>query len=97
VYLRDDGTVWATGSNTYGQLGDGSTVTRRLPVQVFKDVTKILAGEYYSLFVIYDPINEVTTLWSAGLFESGLKRDKANWSPLQYYNESEVQQMTATF
>src|SRR5690348_6973235 len=32
--LRNDGTVWAWGSNEYGQLGDGTTSHRSTPVQV---------------------------------------------------------------
>ena len=32
VYLKSDGTVWATGANQ-GQLGDGTTVNRYYPVQ----------------------------------------------------------------
>lgn len=32
--LRADGTVWGFGLNTNGQLGDGSSTTRSLPVQV---------------------------------------------------------------
>ncbi|MGA2380404.1 MAG: hypothetical protein ABSG85_13970 [Spirochaetia bacterium] len=31
--LKGDGTVWAWGSNRYGELGDGSTVARPAPVQ----------------------------------------------------------------
>ena len=32
--LKEDGTVWAWGNNMYGQLGDGSTTNRSIPVQV---------------------------------------------------------------
>ena len=32
--LKSDGTVWAWGHNAYGQLGDGTTATRKAPVQV---------------------------------------------------------------
>ncbi len=32
--LKSDGTVWAWGINTNGQLGDGTVVTRTTPVQV---------------------------------------------------------------
>ena len=32
--LREDGTVWAWGLNSSGQLGDGTKVTRSYPVRV---------------------------------------------------------------
>jgi alpha-tubulin suppressor-like RCC1 family protein len=32
--LRSDGTVWAWGNNTNGQLGDGTTTQRNVPVEV---------------------------------------------------------------
>lgn len=31
--LKNDGTVWAWGTNTSGQLGDGTTNYRLIPVQ----------------------------------------------------------------
>ena len=34
LQLRSDGSLWAVGSNYYGQLGDGTTVSRSLPVEV---------------------------------------------------------------
>ena len=55
--LDDDGSVWAWGYNSTGQLGDGSTYTRSAPVQVkgpggigtLTDVVAIAAGAYHSL------------------------------------------------
>lgn len=32
--LKSDGTVWGWGSNTYGQLGDGTTTARSKPVKI---------------------------------------------------------------
>ncbi|WP_203971913.1 lamin tail domain-containing protein [Planotetraspora silvatica] len=49
--LRSDGTVWAWGINTDGQLGDGTTTDRRTPVKVsgLIGVTQIAAGGFHSL------------------------------------------------
>jgi len=33
MILKADGTLWATGMNEYGQLGDGTTTDRSTPVQ----------------------------------------------------------------
>ena len=42
--LRADGTVWAWGYNAYGQLGDGTTVYRSVPVQMgVANVKKVVA------------------------------------------------------
>ena len=62
---RKDGTVWAWGINTYGELGDSSTQWRQLPtpvcavldadgvtcLQVLTDSVAIAAGERHSLFL----------------------------------------------
>ena len=49
--LKADGSVWAWGSNSYGQLGDGTMTQRNTPVQVsgLGEVTQIAAGNNHSL------------------------------------------------
>ncbi|MDR1564989.1 MAG: cell wall-binding repeat-containing protein [Oscillospiraceae bacterium] len=46
--LKSDGTAWAWGNNDFGQLGDGTTVSRKTPVQVsgISDVKAIKGGTY---------------------------------------------------
>jgi len=49
--LRFDGTVWAWGMNSYGQLGDGTVTSRTRPAQVpgLEEITAVGKGYYNSL------------------------------------------------
>jgi alpha-tubulin suppressor-like RCC1 family protein len=49
--LRSDHTVWAWGSNNFGQLGDGTTTGRSVPAQIagLTGITQIAAGVYSGL------------------------------------------------
>ncbi len=51
LQVRTDGTVSATGLNTYGQLGDGTTTQRNTPVLVngLQNITTAAAGQMYSV------------------------------------------------
>ena len=46
--LKGSGAVWAWGDNSAGQLGDGTTTTRRLPFKVpgLSNITAIAAGSH---------------------------------------------------
>jgi alpha-tubulin suppressor-like RCC1 family protein/fibronectin type 3 domain-containing protein len=61
--LKADGTVWAWGSNFWGELGDGTTTDRLSPVQVsgLTNVVAIAAGTEQSLAVDSDG-----TVWAWG-------------------------------
>jgi alpha-tubulin suppressor-like RCC1 family protein len=63
VALKSDGTVWAWGYNTYGQLGDGTNTNRITPVQVsgLSGVTAIAAGYYDTVALKSDG-----TVWAWG-------------------------------
>ena len=55
--LMSNGQVWPWGANTFGQLGDGTTINRSLPVQVQDlpgDVTALAAGMDYSVALLAD-------------------------------------------
>jgi len=56
VALKADRTVWAWGANIFGQLGDGTNLERRIPVQVsgLSDVIAIGAGGYHCLALKQD-------------------------------------------
>ncbi|MBI4491966.1 MAG: hypothetical protein HY690_04150, partial [Chloroflexi bacterium] len=51
VALKSDGSVWAWGGNDYGQVGDGTTTPRLIPVQVggLGGVVALAAGDSHSL------------------------------------------------
>ena len=36
MVVKEDGTVWATGCNTYGQLGDGTRTDKSSFVKVYR-------------------------------------------------------------
>lgn len=67
--LKNDGSVWAWGNNSYGQLGDGSTTNRSYPVQVrdgtgvgfLEGIVAIAAGGGHSLALKNDG-----TVWAWG-------------------------------
>lgn len=61
MILKTDGTLWAVGQNNAGQLGDGTTIDRRTPVQVMSDVQAVSAGVGYTMIVKADG-----TLWATG-------------------------------
>ncbi len=63
--LLNDGTVRAWGSNTCGQLGNGSTDSSALPVKVFGllNVTQIVAGDNFSLALVDDGLKTMVRSW----------------------------------
>ena len=65
--LLEDGTVWSTGLNEYGQLGDGTTENRNKPVQVHHANGEPLSG-VKSAGKLMDKyfIMEDGTMWSVG-------------------------------
>ena len=68
LFLKNDGTVWACGDNSYGQLGDSTTTGRFTPVQVsgLTGITAISAESFHSLFLKNDG-----TVWACGYNYNG--------------------------
>ncbi len=86
VALLIDGTIWAWGKNSSGQLGDSSTKDRYTPVKIGTDInwSSITAGNNFS-----HGIKKDGSLWGwgtnkvgqLGISTANLKYDY--WSPVQ--------------
>ena len=66
--LKSDNTLWAWGNNNSGQLGDGTTSNRSVPVQVggLTGVVKISTGNLHSLAIKLDG-----SVWAWGYNNGG--------------------------
>lgn len=65
-FVKSDGTLWAMGWNADGQLGDGTTTSRSVPVQIASGVVSVAADGAHTTFVKADG-----TLWATGWNDYG--------------------------
>ena len=61
VFVKTDDTLWATGRNNHGQLGNGLTTNSVMPIQVATGVSKAYGGALHTVFLKTD-----NTVWSMG-------------------------------
>ncbi len=62
VAVKNDGSLWTWGYNAMGQLGDNTTVSKKVPIQVLglggvgvlSDVSSVYLGRYHSMFLKND-------------------------------------------
>ena len=66
LFIKQDLSAWGVRTNDYGQLGDGTTTSRKTPVQVATNVARVSAGQYFSFFVKTDG-----SLWATGKNDHG--------------------------
>jgi alpha-tubulin suppressor-like RCC1 family protein len=67
LFLKNDGSVWASGENEDGRLGDGTTSDKPSPVRIMKkEVAAISAGFGHSLFLKKDG-----SAWATGRNDEG--------------------------
>jgi hypothetical protein len=64
--VKTDGSLWAWGNNTLGQLGDGTNLSRNKPVKIMDGVFSVAAKEFHSLALKKDG-----SLWAWGNNEYG--------------------------
>lgn len=92
--LTADGCVYAWGGNLYGQLGDGTTTSRRTPVKLpLINIVDISAGFSHSLAVSYDG---KTYAWGNNEYSQlgdGTKENRS--APIQVKRLSDVVRVAA--
>ena len=60
--LKQDGSLWAAGLNSYGQLGDGTNIDRTVFVEaVSSDVKAVAAGTHHSMI-----LKQNGSVWTTG-------------------------------
>ena len=86
--LKNDGTVWAWGNNSDGQLGTGDTIENHYPIQVIgpdyigylEDIIAIAAGDKHSLALKSDG-----TVWAWGANSYGELGQNSNMTSYYMY------------
>jgi len=97
LLLKADGSVWATGNNYYGQLGDGTTVNKNSWTQVMaSEATQVAAGCNHSLLLKADGSVWATGNNYYGQLGDGTNQDKHNWTQITQAG-TDVMQVAAGF
>jgi alpha-tubulin suppressor-like RCC1 family protein len=96
LFIKQDSTVWASGLNAEGQLGDGTNTDKLTPAQItsLTGIAGIAAGQYHSLFLKGDG-----TVWSSGANLNGQLGDGTNLdknSPVPVSGLTGIEKITAS-
>jgi alpha-tubulin suppressor-like RCC1 family protein len=93
LFLKGDGSLWAMGYNSDGQLGDGTYNSTNLPEQIIASgVTTIAAGNDHSLFLKSDG-----SLWVMGYNQYGQLGDGTfNTNAINGYGVNLPEQIVAS-
>jgi len=66
LFIDQSNKLWAWGDNSQGQLGDGTMISRRIPVEIMESVTMISSGDRYNFAIRTDG-----SLWAWGQNDRG--------------------------
>lgn len=94
VALEADGTLWAWGHNSFGEVGDGTTTHRSTPVRVLSGVSSMAAGSMHTLARKKDG-----TVWAWGHNDYGQVGNDTTtdrYTPVQLAGISDVVAITAS-
>ncbi len=61
MIVKSDDTLWAVGSNAFGQLGDGNTDQKLDPAKVLPGIAQVSSGDKHSMIITTED-----TLWAVG-------------------------------
>lgn len=75
--IKKDGSLWAWGSNAYGQVGDGSGEKCLSPVRIMDDVVSVVSGRSFAY-----AIKDDASLWAWGQNTRGQVGDGSNTNSL---------------
>ncbi|MEJ5165565.1 MAG: hypothetical protein WHV67_00880 [Thermoanaerobaculia bacterium] len=84
--LKADGTVWAWGSNRYGQLGNGTYIDSSIPVQVIAFLPENFPNYYL-------PLDNVIYISAGAIHSIALKADGTVWA----WGDNRESQLGETF
>lgn len=95
LFLTEDGEVYATGWNRWGQFGNGGSEIAQTPKRILTGVNTIAAGYGHSLFLLQDK-----TVQAAGLNQHGQLGDGSTTTrrfKVMAYDEQPVIQIAAGY
>lgn len=65
--VKSDGTLWAFGNNTFGQLGNDTSVSTDSPIKIIEDVIKVASGGQNTMTILKNG-----SVWTWGRNEYGV-------------------------
>lgn len=88
AFIETDGSLWMSGDNTFGQLGDGTTKSPTGPERIMDGVATVSFGDRHTLILMTDK-----TLWVTGynsVHQIGLGMQSKTDYPVQLMSDVEL-------